>query len=68
MRKTKELDEIKLSGFHKNAAGCRALANSVVQAVTGAALDEDAAFQWITRVMKDDVTFEELGNAGIEHH
>ena len=55
-----------MPAFPKTAAGYKSWNNAVIQQVTGAALYEDEAFQWISRVMDDDVTYDELGNAGVE--
>ena len=38
----------------------------MIQVVTGAALYEDEALPWISRVSDEDVTYDELGNAGNE--
>ena len=60
------MDEIKITGFPNNAAGYKPWINALVQAVSSAAYDEDLAFHWIMRVTQDDVSFDELGNAGDE--
>ena len=66
LRRRKELDEIKIGSFPKSAADYPSWYDSLVTAVCSAALDEDDAFAWISRVDQDNCSFEELANAGAD--